>query len=314
MDEKKNIEITEDLTSQLAEGLNGSTMSRRERRRLAEAQKAASAPFAQTASNTPSLFDEPAVPTQPEDPREATRVFTPVHVRDIDDSRIDYPAGILRTPAAPAAPAAATEEKTREFFTYNEAKDEEPVKENGPVDVPEAEKEETDEEAPKKKGGLFGKKKSKPAPEEDEADEDGDEDEDEYDRMDDDDDDDDDDEHRSFGYHVIGFFKGLFELILVLLVIILALNVLDFFNVVPLDKLYNRYSPKAPKVFSTLFPSQELKQMNSPATTEEQPAAEEQPFAPVEPAATAETPVMPLEPAATDTAPDAQTEDVVPAA
>ena len=59
----------------------------------------------------------------------------------------------------------------------------------------------------------------------------------------------------------------MFAFILILLVIVFALNALDFFNVVPLDGVFERYYDKAPGVFDTLFPSHDLKALKQPNET-----------------------------------------------
>ena len=52
-----------------------------------------------------------------------------------------------------------------------------------------------------------------------------------------------------------------------LLVIVFALNALDFFNIVPLDGMFDRYYDKAPGVFDKLFPSHDLKALNKPTSS-----------------------------------------------
>ena len=51
------------------------------------------------------------------------------------------------------------------------------------------------------------------------------------------------------------------------LLVVFALNFLDFFNVLSLDNLFEQHYNKAPAVFDTLFPSHNLKQMNAPGET-----------------------------------------------
>ena len=86
---------------------------------------------------------------------------------------------------------------------------------------------------------------------------------DEFDDFDDEDDydDDDDDDDRPLGLRIIGFFKLLFAFILFVLIAVCALNVLDYFNVLPLDSVFEHHYNKAPAVFDTLFPSHELKRL-----------------------------------------------------
>src|SRR5699024_4483036 len=115
--------------------------------------------------------------------------------------------------------------------------------------------------------GLFGRRGRAADRDDDEDDEDEDEDDeyDEYDDYDDEDedddyDDDDDDDGQPFGRHILGFFKGLFGFIVAVLLVVFVLNFLDFFNVLSLDSLFDRYYNSAPAVFDTLFPSHSLKQ------------------------------------------------------
>ena len=155
------------------------------------------------------------------------------------------------------------------------------------------------------------------------ADEYEDEYDDEYDDEDEDDYDDDEDD-RPLGHHIIGFFKGLLAFIVLVLLLVVVVNFLDFFNVVPLDSGFERYYNKAPGVFDTFFPSHNFKSLIQPDETitaidplsdveptaapspTEVPAAEatETPSATEAPAAT-ETPVTATEVPAATQAPDA---------
>lgn len=120
----------------------------------------------------------------------------------------------------------------------------------------------------KSRRGLFGRKK--PSDDDDEDDEDdeyddedsdSDEDEDEeYDEYDDDDEDDDeydedeDEPRRSFGHHLLGIFKVILGVILVLLVIVIALN---FFSASTVNKLHAVMGDSA--AFQLLFPSYNIR-------------------------------------------------------
>ena len=83
----------------------------------------------------------------------------------------------------------------------------------------------------------------------------------------DEEDDYDDESEGSFGHAITGFFKGLLAFVLILLVIVFALNALDFFNVVSLDNVYEKYYDKAPGVFDTLFPAHGLKDSGESTAT-----------------------------------------------
>jgi len=151
--------------------------------------------------------------------------------------------------------------------------------------------EEYEEEEPvekKPRRNLFAKKSRavKYDEDEEELDEDEDEfdeeeddydDEDDYDEYDDfddeddyddyDDDEDDFEDGRPLGIRIIGFFKGLFAFILCVLIVVFALNFLDYFNVLSLDSVFEHHYNKAPAVFDTLFPSHNLKKLIKPGET-----------------------------------------------
>ena len=297
MDEKNKVSI--EMTKQMGEGLESGGMSRRERRERAErlaaqqAAKRAAAPIPEI--ETPLVADsvndvssgiveiqqptislgdldsaakpaavEPAVkevPAEPEadDVDEPTREFKPLSRRaaksksDLfsfdasDDEEDDEDEDEDEEPA----------EKHGRFslFGKKSARDEEEDEDDEEDD----EDDEDEEPAPRKSRRDHSARKSRASRyDEDDEDEDGYDEYDDYDE-DDDDYDDDDDEEGGFGRALIGFFKGLFGVILFLLVVVFALNALDFFNVMPLDSVYEKYYNKAPGVFDTLFPSHTLK-------------------------------------------------------
>lgn len=128
----------------------------------------------------------------------------------------------------------------------DEDEDEEDDEDEDDYDDEDDDEDDEDEIVEKKpRRGLFGRKRAKDEDEDEEDDEDeddyddedeGDEADDEYDEYDDEDededdyddedeyDDDDDEPRRSFGHHLIGIFKVVLAIILVLLIAIIGLN------------------------------------------------------------------------------------------
>lgn len=180
---------------------------------------------------------------------EPTREFTPVNMRALhetsdsdlfgdDDEDEDYDDEDKEEVKKPR----------RSLFGRKRARDEDDYDEDDDEDEDDEDYDEDDEdeeEVKKPRRSLFGRKRAKDEDEDDEDDYDEDEDDDEYDDEDDDeydeyDDDDDyddedddeyddyddeeDDSHRSFGHHLIGFFKIVLAIILVLLVAVIGLN------------------------------------------------------------------------------------------
>ena len=169
-------------------------------------------------------------------------------------------------------------EKSRRFslFGRKKSRDDEDDEDEDEDDVEDDEDEDDEETEAKSHRGLFAKKSHGAKYDEDDEDDDEDDDDeyDEYDEYDDEDDDegdyddyDDDDDGQPLSHHIIGFFKWLFFIILMVLLVVFALNFLDFFNVLSLDNLFEKHYNKAPGVFDTLFPSHNLKQMNAPGET-----------------------------------------------
>lgn len=170
------------------------------------------------------------------------------------------------------------EEKPSRFSFFRgkkNAAEEEDDEDEDDEDDEDEDDDEDDEPVRKKSRRNRRAKKSRSARYDEDEDEDEDEDDyDEYDEYDDDEDEDDyddydddydDDEGEGFGRTVLGFLKGLVGIVLFLLIIVFALNALDFFNVVSLDSLFENYYNKAPGVFDTLFPGHEFKlRMNTP--------------------------------------------------
>lgn len=228
-------------------------------------------------------------------PDEPTRIFKPLTSLS---RAAEEPAPAIETPAAPVDDEDDDEEeetgkrRTFSFFRKKRAEedeDEEDYEEDEEDDYDEDEEEEEPVEK-KPRRGLFAKKSRAVKYDEDEEefdededdDEDGyddeDDDEDDYDEYDDfDDEDDDEDDYddedddyedsRPLGIRIIGFFKGLFAFILCVLIVVFALNFLDYFNVLPLDSVFEHHYNKAPAVFDTLFPSHNLKNLIKPGET-----------------------------------------------
>ena len=277
-----NQDVRIDVTEQMAEGMVPALTSRRERR----AHKRAAEKAAQAPESTPSLYAE-----QDEQQEDPTKIFIPASKREAAAEKEETPEDDVK-PYAPVKTAEPLETAEEPKGPDRYAQPEDDLFDSfDEKEVPASEEEKPAEEDEKKAEDthLFFRKKSRPQDEdededdedEDDEDEDDEDDEDDYDKFDEDDDDDDDDDSRPLGYHVINFFKGLLEFVLVLLVLVLALNILDFYNIVSLDGPYNAYYDKAPAVFDTLFPSHRFKQ------TVETPTATEAPVG-IEPASTPE--------------------------
>ena len=301
MDERNSVNT--ELTEQLAEGLAGG-MSRRERRELAARLAAEEA--ARKAAEAPEPIEEDPVPVLRE---RMTRVVEEEPVSDLfgetrtgglnlsetaqeESDEPDEPTRIFRRITDEDIPAAkeaeeeetAPEEKKGRFSLFHKKDRSEEEDDEDDEDEDDEEEEETSRRRVRR--GRSGRKGSVryEEDEEDDYDEEDDDYDDEYDDYDDDDYDDEDDDGRPFGHHLIGFFKGLLTLVLILLLIVVALNFLDYFNVVNLDGVWAQHYDKAPKAFDTLFPSHNFKQ--------EAPAASS--FTPVETVPTAEALPSPI--------------------
>ena len=277
MDEKNKVSIA--MTKKMGEGLESGGMSRRERRERAE-RLAAEEAAKRAAAPIPEI-ETPLVADSVNDVSSGiVEIQQPtISLGDLDSAAKPAPV----EPAAKEAPAEPeaddVDEPTREFkpLSRRAAKSKADLFSFDASDDEEDDEDEDEDEEPAEKHGrfsLFGKKGAK----DEEEDEDDEEDEDEEDDEDEEPaprksrrdrsarksrashyDEDDEDEEGGFGRALIGFFKGLFGVILFLLVVVFALNALDFFNVMPLDSVYEKYYNKAPGVFDTLFPSHTLK-------------------------------------------------------
>lgn len=303
MDEKNrvNTDMTELLASGL-ETQGMSRRQRRElaEKQAAEAAaKLAAEEAAKIAAQAAAPTFEPIAAEEPVEEASSEEPVVSELVAPDEPTRIFRPLTSIPSVSADPEPAAsipgfddedeeedeeeAPVQKRRGFsFFHKKHVEEEDEEEDEDEEEEDFDEDEEEEEAPRKSRGLFGKKSRPVKYEEDEDEEDDfDEDEDEeedydeeddydaYDDFDDEDDEDDyddedDDDDRPLGLRIIGFFKGLFAFILCVLIVVCALNVLDYFNVMPLDSVFEHHYNKAPAVFDTLFPSHNLKQLAEP--------------------------------------------------
>ena len=190
---------------------------------------------------------------------EPTREFTPVSMRDVQDAAekalfdTDDEDEDFDDEDDEDEEEIIEKKPRRSLFGRKRAKDEDEDddfddedEDDEDDDDDEYDEEEIVEKKPRR--GLFGRKRAKDEDEDDDEDEEDlddsyddededdeydeyDDDEDDYDEDDDDDeyddddyDDDDDEPRRSFGHHLIGVFKIILGLILVLLVLVIGLN------------------------------------------------------------------------------------------
>lgn len=213
------------MTELMAEGLNDTpTLSRRERRMLAEADAAKKAPAAKISADLEALEDADMN-------EEPTQEYTPVR------ARADEPAA---RPAALKRPIVALDDDDED--------DEEEEEEIRPVRKPASKKkaplyededdedddDDEDEEEVRPARKPFGRKKA-PVYDDDEDDEEDDYDED--DEEDDDDYDDDDDEEVSFGKRLFGFLKYLLAIIVIVALVVLGLRVCEGAGYISLDSV-----------------------------------------------------------------------------
>lgn len=312
MDEKNKLNI--EMTEQMAEGLESRGMSRRERRELAErlaaeeaAKRAAAQPAPAPEEVVPLTIDSvqdpvPSIVEIPEEPAPKAPELKPV-AESIDEPTREF------KPLSKKSVRAAKE--TSLFDIDDEDDQDEDDDEEAPARFPffrgrknrdEDEDEDDDEdedededyddedeedERPRRKSRRSRSARKSRSARYDDDDEDDDEDDydDDYDDEDDEEDDYDDDydededyddeDDRPVGRTILGFFKGLLAVVLVLLALIVALNFLDYFNVLSLDPLFERYYNKAPELMDTLFMSHDFKSQNNNAgdalTSVEQP-------------------------------------------
>ena len=258
--------ISTEMTESMAEGLGERGLSRKERRELA--LKAQENSKSELEAEEPERVDEP------------TREFKPVSREKLpakEEAEEEKPTLLLDEISLFDEEEDEEEESPRKRREQRKRKESRREKKR---DYDEDEEDDYDEdeeeyEPPIKKS----RKKSRRYEEEDEYD-DYDEDEEEYDDYDEDDyeprrrhshsrrrdyadydeddyddydDEYDEDDGPSFGHSLLGFFKGLFGVIIFLLVVILVLNILHYTGTISLTGIKNKISEYSPSLSEKMF-------------------------------------------------------------
>jgi len=228
------------MTELMAEGLNDTpTLSRRERRMLAEAAEAKNNAESSTLSEDLTQTEEGVVddtPTQEYTPvrTQQTPAKKPVILPDDDEEDEEEEEEVPVKPAKKSSKKAAKKAPKKQLPPEDDEDEDE-------------DEDDEDEEVQPKRGRKSAKRPVYDDDDEDEDDED-DDDDDDYE------DDDEDEEEVSFGTRVLGFLKALLVIVLLILLVILALRLAEAGGHINLEPLRAKVGSSVPFIH-TLFPA-----------------------------------------------------------